>query len=259
MRRQELSDVKGFLVDLDGTTYLGNSEIPGARDFFDILKQKKIPYLFFSNNPSKDVSEYVTKLKRFGIKATEDQFVTSRHVTIDYLRSKLAKKLYVLGNSSFEREMVAAGFELAEKHVDYIVVSFDQTLTYHKLEVASYLVQQGVPYIATNPDVVCPTEDGFIPDCGSITALIETATQVKPERVLGKPGPEIIAKAVEKIGLRTSELALIGDRLYTDIKMGHNAGVTTILVLSGETKKSDVPKSELKPDYVVDSVFSLKL
>ena len=233
----KLKAIRGYLIDLDGTTYLGNKLLPGAMEFVEYLYNNKIPFIFLSNNSSQSEVEYYNKLKKFGLSISKANILTSGTVMIQYLRRINSKaRLFVLGTNIFKRQIKESGFIITSSTPDFIVVAFDKTLTYKKLERACLLINKGVPYIATHPDMVCPTEYGDIPDCGAILALIKAATQREPAIVLGKPHNEMIDTALERLGTKPYQTAMVGDRLYTDMKMAKMAKLTGILLLSGETK-----------------------
>ncbi|MCX8064903.1 MAG: HAD-IIA family hydrolase [Candidatus Hydrogenedentes bacterium] len=249
--------IRCFLIDMDGTIYLGNKVYPGAKEFVDYLIATNRKFLFFTNNPTKDSDQYSKKLNGFGIKAGSDKILTSGMATLEYLRRQTNfKRLFVVAPPSFERELAKAGFILTDDKPEAVVVSFDITLTYEKLRKATYFIRKGLPYIGTNPDLVCPTEEGPIPDCGAIASLLYCATGRYP-KYIGKPNPEMIQMALEVLGEDKAVTAMVGDRLYTDMEMAYRSGVTSILVLSGETKLEDLQKVERKPDFVFESVKEL--
>lgn len=252
-----LRPLRHFLLDLDGTIYLGKNVLPGAAEFIRFLKDTGLSHLFFTNNSSKSAREYADKLSAMGIPSAPDDILSSGEATARYLLSETRHgRVFAVGTPSFEDELRAAGFELAESNVDAVVLAFDSTLTYAKLERACLLLREGLPYYATNPDKVCPTEYGYIPDCGSIAALLREATGRSPE-FIGKPNPAMIRMGMQKIGARVESTAMVGDRLYTDMQMAYNAGTTSILVLTGETKSDDLAAAERKPDFVFDSAADL--
>ncbi len=253
-----LNKVKCFLLDMDGTIYLGNRILPGAKDFIDYLRCSGRKFLFFTNNPTKNAEQYVEKLRKLGIdNISKDHILTSGMATVEFLKRETDyKKLFVVAPPSFEEELKTAGFVLTDESPDAVVVSFDITLTYEKLRKATYFIRKGLPYIGTNPDLVCPTEEGPIPDCGAIASLLYCATGRYP-KYIGKPNPEMIKMALKILGENEEVTAMVGDRLYTDMEMAYRSGVTSILVLSGETNKEDLLKTERKPDYVFNSVADL--
>ena len=255
--RVPLSDLTAFLLDMDGTVYLGEKPIAGAAEFVHYLVESGRSRLFFTNNPTSDAGRYSRKLERMGIRAAPGDILTSGEATVRYLATETSfRRLFVLGTPSFEDEVRDAGLEPVEDAPDAVVLAFDKTLTYAKLERACLLLRDGVPYIATNPDKVCPTDYGYIPDCGSMAALLREATGREP-RFIGKPNPEMVRMGMAKIGAVPEQTAMVGDRLYTDMQMAYNAGVTSILVLSGESTRGDVAAVDRQPDYVFESVREL--
>ncbi|MGY5863494.1 MAG: HAD-IIA family hydrolase [Candidatus Thorarchaeota archaeon] len=253
-----LSKVQCFLFDMDGTIYLGDKLLPGAQDFLRDLNEKKIPYYFLTNNSSRSRADYVKKLDRLGLKTPAEKIFSSGEATAIYLKKRGGgTRIYMVGTPSLEKEFVEHGFQLVQDEPDYAVLGFDTTLTYEKLWKLCDFAREGIPYIATHPDINCPTETGFMPDIGAMMALVETSTGRQPDVIIGKPNPPIIEAIVEKTGFDVDQLAMVGDRLYTDIAMGRT-GITTILVLSGETKESDVKSAVHQPDYVVQDIKELR-
>jgi len=246
---------------MDGTLYLDDELFPGAAEFLALVKARGGSYLFLTNNSSKGVKSYVEKMDRLGIKATEDDFLTSVDALIVYLNLNYGdcaggKKIYIMGTSSFKDQMADAGFNITDRLEDDIamlIIGFDRELTFGKLEDACILLGRGVEYLATNPDWVCPTSYGFVPDCGSFAWMLEKATGRRP-KFIGKPEPDMALLALKKFGCRVEDAMLIGDRLYTDIACGNNAGVDTAFVLSGEGTLADLETSETKPTYVFDNI-----
>ncbi|MBD3345022.1 MAG: HAD-IIA family hydrolase [Chitinivibrionales bacterium] len=250
-----------FLLDLDGTTYIENKLIPGALEFFDTLKQLHKQYIFLTNNSSKSNRDYVDKMTKMNIPVTSDNVFTSGQATAIYLTSgKIHPRIYLVGTHSLRIEFESYGIEVIEsplEEVDFLVVGFDIELNYRKLEDACTLLAMGIPYIATHPDLVCPIkENRFIPDCGSICQMLENATGRKPVYI-GKPDKKMITLLCSQRGFSLDTVTMIGDRLYTDIAVGINAGVTTFCVLSGESTREDIEKSEFQPDYVIESIADL--
>ncbi|MBY2476720.1 HAD-IIA family hydrolase [Clostridioides difficile] len=253
-----ISDIKCFLLDMDGTFYLGDKIIEGAIDFLELLEAQDKQYLFLTNNSSKNKHCYQEKLKKLGCDVSADKIFTSGEATTIYLNKlKPNAKVFLLGTSMLEEEFKLAGFELVtnrEKSPDYIVLGFDTTLTYNKLWMACDFIREGKPYIATHPDYNCPLDGGkFMPDAGAIIDLIAASTGKRPY-IVGKPNPEIIDAICNKYGYVKDEIAMIGDRLYTDIKTGIDADITSVLVLSGETSILDYKNSEIKATYVFPSL-----
>jgi len=255
-----ISDIRLFLFDMDGTLYLGNRLYDFTPALLDTIKEHGGRYLFMTNNSSKSVEDYIKKLQTLGIDAVYDDFITSSQATALYLKEHYAgKTLYVCGTRSLIAELEKEGFAVTTElsKVDVIVMGFDTELTFKKLEdVCKLLLSRDLPYIATNPDYVCPTEYGSVPDCGSVCDMIFNATKKRPF-VIGKPSPMMPTIAMQMTGFSKEQTAVIGDRIYTDIKSGLAAGVTSILVLSGETTKEILDASPEKPDLVLDNAGQL--
>jgi NagD protein len=257
---KSLKDIRCFLLDMDGTIYLGNSLLPGAKEFISLLTQRGLEYIFLTNNSSRDKGAYVEKLATMGITAQRDQVLTSGEATAIYLQTiKAGTKVFLLGTPALAREFAAHGLQLVTRDQcpDYVVVGFDTTLDYQKLWDACDLIREGTQYVATHPDINCPLEGGrYMPDAGSIIAFIEASTGRSP-KVIGKPNREIVQAALTRIKAPRQEIAMVGDRLYTDIAMGINAGLNTVLVLSGESKEEDLANTQFAPDFVFKSVGEL--
>jgi len=252
-----LQDIRCFLLDMDGTIYLGPEPIAGAPEFLRYLKQQGTRFVFFTNNPTADAAHYSQKLARMGITAAPEDILSSGEATARYLAMETPhQRVYVLGTPSFEAELRRAGLTVTDEEPEAVVLAFDTTLTYAKLERACLLLRAGLPYIATNPDTVCPTEYGYIPDCGAMAALLEAATGRAP-KYIGKPNPEMVRMALAKAGIAAEHTAMVGDRLYTDIAMAHDAGITSIAVLSGETTREALAEAARQPDHVFASVREL--
>jgi 4-nitrophenyl phosphatase/NagD protein len=245
------------MLDMDGTFYLSDHLLPGALDFMNYLANERLDYLFLTNNSSKSKEMYTGKIRKLGFFVDEDKIFTSGEATSIYLKKHTNyKKIYLVGTAALEKEFTDAGFELTEKDPQAVVLGFDTTLTYEKIWKMCDLIRNGLPYIATHPDFNCPTENGFMPDIGSFMAMIEVSTGRKADVIIGKPFRHIVDAVVEKTAYALNEIAMIGDRLYTDIALG-KAGIKTVLVLSGETKAEDLAASEFKADIVVEDLGDL--
>jgi HAD superfamily hydrolase (TIGR01450 family) len=248
---------KLYLLDMDGTLYLGNRLFGHSPDFLRRIRALGARPLYLTNNSSRSTGAYVDKLARFGIASQADDFFTSTDAAIAYLKANWkGTGIYALGTASFREQLRLAGFPVYEDvtdAVDLLLLGYDTELTYGKLVDACVLLGRGVTYLATNMDWVCPTEFGFVPDCGAIAQALEHATGRLPH-FLGKPEPDIARLAMAKCGATPAETVLIGDRIYTDIACGKNAGVTSILVFSGETAREDLEKSDVKPDYTAEDI-----
>ena len=251
---ERLKKIKLYLFDMDGTLYLGNRLYAFTKDLLQKIYDSGRKYLFVTNNSSKSVDDYIKKLENMGIIAGYEDFVTSSQATAYYLtKHHRGDRLFVCGTQSLKKELAQAGFVIIEDpdEVDCIVMGFDTELIFQKLEIVSRLLcTREIPYIATNGDYVCPTEFGSVPDCGSVCDMLFNATGKRP-LVIGKPATLIPQLAMEKTGYTSEETALVGDRLYTDIQCGLNAGILSVLVLSGETTQEMLAASEIKPDIVM--------
>lgn len=256
----EIQNISCFLLDMDGTIYLGDQLIPGADRFLAVLKERGIEFFFLTNNSSKDKQAYVEKLARFGLQIAPQQVITSGEATAIYLNTQKPRaKVFLLGTQELAREFREHGFVLVgkEENPDVVVLGFDTTLTYQKLWDACDLIREGVEYIATHPDYNCPLPGGrYMPDTGAMIAAIEASTGRVP-KVIGKPNQEIVDAVLTRTNCPRTQVAIVGDRLYTDIAMGNLARMPSILVLSGEAKRADLKQSPHKPTYVYKSVLEL--
>ena len=255
-----LGDKELFLLDMDGTIYLDRDLFPWTVPFLDAVKDRGCRYRFLTNNSSKSGRDYIDKLAGMGIRAEREQFVTSVDALIADLQSRPPYRLcYVFGTESFKGQLRGAGIPVTDRRedgVDCLVTGFDTELTFQKLEDACILLNKGVDFIAANPDWVCPTWYGSVPDCGSVCEMLFRATGRRP-RVIGKPQPAMAQLAMERAGVPPEKTLMIGDRLYTDIAAGANAGIDTAFVLSGEGTLSDLEASEVKPTWVFENIAAL--
>ena len=253
-----LQDVKLFLLDMDGTFYLGDRLIDGSLDFIDRVRATGRDFLFLTNNSSHNAAFYVEKLKKMGLVIPREKVMTSGEATCEKLKELYpGKRAFVLGNEFLLEEFAEAGIEVDMQRPEIVVIGFDTTLDYKKLQAVCDFVRAGLPYIATHPDFNCPTETGFMPDIGAIMAFIEASTGRRPDLVVGKPNTGIVEAVLRRTGLKTDELAMVGDRLYTDIETGLRSGMLSILVLSGETTPDMLAAAERKPDLVFDRLADM--
>lgn len=249
-----LEEIDLFVLDMDGTFYVGESMIDGALDFIENCKRRGKKFLFFTNNSSQSPENYIRKLDKMGCKITRDQIMTSGDVAIRFLKRQYpGKRVFLMGTVPLKESMDAAGIPLTDEKADVVMAAFDKTLTYEKLEKGCTMIREGAVFLATHPDINCPTDTGFIPDCGAICAAMSLSTGVKP-KYLGKPCKETAEMIFDKTKVPTARTAFVGDRLYTDVATGVNHGGKGLLVLTGETKPSDVEKSAIKPDAVFASL-----
>ena len=275
MEKAKLAKIRHLALDMDGTIYLGSRIFPFTLPFLAKMKAAGIGISFLTNNPTRSVQDYLDKLAKMGIEATEDGMYTTSLAAIDYIKEQhpQARRLFLLGTPSMAEQFRKAGYEECADDPgdvpDVLVVAFDTTLTYSRLCRAAYWASQGIPYVATNPDRVCPTDKPTVlVDCGSLQKCIEHATGRKPDIVLGKPDPTMLQGIMHRHGLKPEEIAMVGDRIYTDTAMAHNAGAVGVLVLSGETNMETVKKVQADaatnpepefypPDLVVSNIAEL--
>lgn len=262
--RSKLSRIRHVALDMDGTIYLSNTIFPFTIPFLEKLRRLGITYSFLTNNPTKSLDDYLAKLRRMGIEATPDEMYTTTVAMIDYLKSHYpsARRLFILGTESMTKQFIDAGFEITaddpEDVPDVIIASFDMTLVYPRLCRAAWWISQGIPYLATNPDRVCPTDQKTVlVDCGSICKCLEWATGRQPDVTLGKPDPNMLINILEHRHLEPSQIAMVGDRIYTDIAMAQNAGAFGVLVLSGETTLEVAQSAPNPPDLIVKNIEEL--
>jgi HAD superfamily hydrolase (TIGR01450 family) len=257
---QRLKSKQLFLFDLDGTIYLDGTLFPHSLALLETIVKQGSQVVFLTNNSSISTMKYVEKLKKLGIPCERDNVATSTEATIAYLKKHHPDKhFYVMGTASMKSEFTEAAMSFTDQYmesVDGIVIGYDTELNYQKLIDATKLINQGKLYFATNPDKVCPVSYGYVPDCGAFAVMLEYATGRLP-KVLGKPDPAIIDMVLERTHCQKEDAVLIGDRIYTDIACGHNAGIDTILVLSGETKKADLETASVLPTAVITGVEEL--
>lgn len=252
---------KLFLLDMDGTIYLGNQLFDGTLDFLNAVKNQGGRYLFVTNNSSRSTSAYVERLQGMGIPAQQQDFLTSVDALIWYLRGHHSgARIYAFGTKTFRQQLADAGFWITDHlrdDIDLLVCGFDTELTFQKLEDACILLGRGVEFIATNPDWVCPTSWGSVPDCGSVCEMLYRATGRRP-KFIGKPQPEMALLSMEALGVSPQETVLVGDRVYTDIACGVNAGIDTAFVLSGEGVEQDVETYGFKPAGIYQDIREIE-
>ena len=255
---------KGFIFDLDGTVYRSDQLIPGADGVIRLLRENKRKVVFLSNKPIQTREDYASKLTRLGIPTQPEDVINSTFVMTNYLK-KIAPqaRLFVVGETPFIEELKRAGFKITDeaKEIEYVVVAFDRTFDYHKLNIAFQAIKLGAHFVATNPDRTCPVEGGEIPDCAGMIAAIEAVTGKKVEIVIGKPSPIMIQAALKVMGLMPEDCILIGDRVETDIRMGKDSGIATGIVLTGvtdETTLKEYKHTSVQPDFVFQSIADVE-
>ncbi|MBE5773941.1 MAG: HAD-IIA family hydrolase [Clostridiales bacterium] len=244
-----IKDVKLFLLDMDGTFYLGGQLIEGSLDFIKKVQESGRDFMFLTNNSSHNANFYVQKLAKMGLNVDRSKVMTSGEATCEKINELYpGKRCFVLGNEFLKEEFAEAGIPVDNKDPEIVVIGFDTTLDYQKMWDVCNFVRAGLPYIATHPDFNCPTETGFMPDIGAIIDFIEASTGRRPDLIVGKPHTGIVEAVKRRTGLDVNELAMVGDRLYTDIETGLRSGMLSILVMSGETTEEMLAESETVPD-----------
>ncbi|MBR5572612.1 MAG: HAD-IIA family hydrolase [Oscillospiraceae bacterium] len=245
---------------MDGTLYLDDNLFDGVLDFLAAVKARGGRYLFLTNNSSRGVEDYVSKLRRLGIEAEAEDFLTSVDATIAVLKKEFpAARCYTAGTASFRRQLAEAGIAVTDRlddAIDLLLWGFDRELTFQKLEDSCILLGRDIPWLATNPDWVCPTAYGYVPDCGSFCQMLTRATGREP-RFLGKPQPDMVHLALSRTSFAPHEAVMVGDRLYTDIACGINAGIDTVFVLSGEGTRQDIEDMNIRPTWVMEDISQL--
>lgn len=249
---------KVFLFDLDGTLYLGDRVLPRARALIQRIESHGKRVFYFTNNSSRSVKDYVSKLTKMGFLCRPHQVVMSTHTLISELHRDGIKRIFLLGTPAMRKMLTSSGLSTHEhRRAQAVVVGFDKTLTYKKLEQAAFLIHQGLPYYVTHPDLFCPTDKGPQPDCGAMAEALALVTGKKAKKILGKPHPLMILEVMKRVKCRKSEMIIIGDRVATDLMLAKRAGVDGILVLSGDSKKKELKKPQFKDFSAVSSVADL--
>jgi NagD protein len=258
----QLAKIRHVVLDMDGTIYLGHTLFECTLPMLAKLRELGVGYSFVTNNCSHSRGDYVRRLRGMGIEADRESVTTSAQAAAHYLRLHLpsVRQAYVLGTAGLVEDLLAEGYEAVDRDPQAVVVGFDTGLTYDRLCRAAYWISRGLPYVATHPDRVCPTDQATVlPDCGAICALLESATGRRPDVVCGKPAPTLIEEVMERHGLAPPEVAMVGDRLYTDVRMARDAGALAVLTLSGEARADEalaLPEAG-RPDLIVQDVGEL--
>ncbi len=261
---RQIGQLEHIALDMDGTIYMGSDLFDCTLPFLALLRERGIGYSFLTNNPTKSAEDYIARLASMGVECAPSQIYTTAMGAIDYLRSERPElqRLFILGTESMTREFEKAGFQptedSADDEPDGVLVAFDTTLTYDRLCRAAWWIAQGKPYIATNPDRVCPTNlPTVLVDCGSLCAALATATGREPDLTIGKPNPDILRGVAARYGVAVERVAMVGDRLYTDVQTALNAGAMGVLTLSGETTLADADRAEQQPHLTINSLADL--
>jgi len=252
--------IQGYLLDLDGTVYLGDRLIPGADRAIAELRRRGRRIVFLSNKPLYSRADYAEKLTRLGVPATVEDVVHSPYVMARYLtRQKPGARVFAIGEPPLLAELEAAGLELCQdpERIEYVVAAFDRTCTWEKINTAFQALRRGARFVATNPDPTCPVDGGEIPDAAGVIAALEATSGRKLDEVVGKPSPHTVQVALERLGLPAENVAMVGDRLGTDVLMARRGGLVGILTLSGVTKPEDLEGADVRPDYVIESLAEL--
>jgi HAD superfamily hydrolase (TIGR01450 family) len=246
-----LANVKCFLLDMDGTFLIGHTLREGSLRFIEVLREQGKEFLFLTNNSSKNRRIYSQLICDLGLPIQDSKILTSGEATARYLSVQYPKaRVFVLGTKALKADLREQGLRIVNDGAELVVLGFDTTLTYKKIWQFCDYVRAGVPYFATHPDNNCPSEKGMMPDIGAMIAFTEASTGRKPDLIVGKPNRMIIEAAAQKMNLGIEFLAMIGDRLYTDIALKYSSGVTAVLLLGGETAAEEIPGSPYQPDFV---------
>lgn len=252
-----LQKIRLFMLDMDGTFYLDDHLLPGARQLLELEKTAPFSTLFLTNNSSRSTADYVQRLARLGVQVPPEKILTSGEAAISYMQHQnWPKEVLVIGTPSLEEQFAQAGFRLTSENPKAVVLGFDTTLTYEKLTLLCNALRAGLPYLATHPDFNCPVQGGYIPDIGAMIAFAKAATGREPDVIIGKPNAGIAQAAADRFGLQLEEVAMVGDRLYTDIALGA-CGVRTVFVLSGEGTLEELPHYSVQPDWIFPDLQGL--
>ena len=257
---QRLRQVRHVVLDMDGTIYLDEVLFATTIPFLRTLAELSIGHTFLTNNNSRSRADYVHRLQGMGLEVEPAAVFTSAHGTLEYLAVHLPdiRRVFVLGMPGLVEDLGRGGLTVTDRQPEAVIVGFDQQMTYDRLCQTAYWIEQGLPYLATHPDAVCPTRlPTVLPDCGSICALLEVATQRRPDVVPGKPSPAMLAGVMRQHDLQAAQLAMVGDRIYTDIKMALMTGALGVLTLTGEATAADAAQSMMPPDLIVKDLDEL--
>ncbi len=251
-----LKDVKLFVLDMDGTVHISGELFPWTIPFLERIRELGKRYVFLTNNSSKGPKDYENELNKMGI--PDPVVYTSGEATALYIKEKFGSvRLFVMGTKNLMRVFESNGFYIDGENPEVLVLGYDTEVTYEKIRKFAIFLRKNLPYISTHPDINCPSKDGLIPDAGSFMALFKVSTGREPEKIIGKPNPQILYTLSERFGVPLNQIAVVGDRIYTDIKLAKNSGAVSVLVLSGETSREDLRKSDVSPDIVVENLWEL--
>ena len=249
-----MTTYNGYLIDLDGTVYNGTEKIPAAVEFVKVLNEKKIPYLFLTNNSTKHPRDVAEKLRAMDIEATENQVLTTSMATAKYVSEQHpGARVYPIAEEGLIMALEAEGLVLTDEDPDYVVMGLDREITYDKLSIGALAIRNGAKFVATNGDIKLPSERGFLPGAGSVISVLSVTTEIEP-KFIGKPEPIMVEQALEVLGTNKAETLMVGDNYYTDILAGINAGVDSLLVFTGVTKPVDLQAVEKQPTYTIQSL-----
>ncbi len=245
------------MIDMDGTIYKGGNVIPGAQEFINSLIKEGIPFVFLTNNSSHTREYYYDKLRKMGFQIDKGRILTSTIATVRFIKERRAgKRVYVIATPDVAKEIEGSGIESSEDDPEIVLLTFDRTITFDKINKAYRFIMNGAELIATHPDDLCPTEDSYDVDIGQFIRMLSFLTGTEPT-IIGKPSGLMLEMAAGEMGVEKENTMMVGDRLYTDIRMASNAGTASVLVLTGEAKASDIEGSDAKPTYVIDSVADM--
>jgi HAD superfamily hydrolase (TIGR01457 family) len=253
--KERIKSCELFILDIDGTFYLSGKPFEGSRKFVDALGRLGKKLVFLTNNSNRTIESYIDEFAEMGIKLSRDQIVTAGVATAEYLFEEFGpKRVYIVGTDDIKYEFQRVGHTVVEEDPEVVVVTFDKTLTYEKIKKATQFISKGALFVVTNPDLNCPSSEGPLPDAGAIASAIRKASGVYPNIIFGKPEPKLIEMVIRHNNVGKNETCMVGDRLYTDILAGIQAGTWTVLVLTGEATMEQVQKSPIKPHLIAKDI-----
>lgn len=253
--KERIKSCELFILDIDGTFYLSGKPFEGSRKFVDALGRLGKKLVFLTNNSNRTIESYINEFEEMGIKLSRNQIVTAGVATAEYLLEEFGpKRVYIVGTDDIKYEFQRVGHTVVEEDPEVVVVTFDKTLTYEKIKKATQFISKGALFVVTNPDLNCPSSEGPLPDAGAIASAIRKASGVYPNIIFGKPEPKLIEMVIRHNNVGKNETCMVGDRLYTDILAGIQAGTWTVLVLTGEATMEQVQKSPIKPHLIAKDI-----